>query len=335
MVMSSKLISIVVIICLLTSVQFSRGLASDEVNGLQKDFSLRVHLPREATIRGKRFTLGQVGVIRGEERLVTKANKIALGQISVPGQKIIVDRSVVLSRLACNGIPALKVTLTGAEKITVKRQQQVIKGDEFVELARSFLKENPPEGAVCQLKPVRVPKDLVAPEIWRDVKLSPRLLGSGAKNRAKVQIIVLAGGKQIGTRDVTFLLKYNCRRAVALVDIPRGTSIGPENVRIEKALMDRAEPVNWSAPYGLIARRRIAAGTVIHSQMVGPVEPPVLLKRNQTVVIRVERPGLLVTAVGKAVQDGRAGEYVRVRNVDSKRIILAKVNQDGTVEPVF
>jgi flagella basal body P-ring formation protein FlgA len=37
----------------------------------------------------------------------------------------------------------------------------------------------------------------------------------------------------------------------------------------------------------------------------------------------------------QTVEEGSAGEYVRVRNVDSQRIILARVNEDGTVEPVL
>jgi len=65
------------------------------------------------------------------------------------------------------------------------------------------------------------------------------------------------------------------------------------------------------------------------------VNPPVIVKRNRTVVIRIERPGLLITAIGKAMQDGRAGDYIKVQNVDSQRIIFARVNADGTVEPVF
>jgi flagella basal body P-ring formation protein FlgA len=122
---------------------------------------------------------------------------------------------------------------------------------------------------------------------------------------------------------------------VALADIPAGAAISPENVKIEEVLSDYAEPPDWSPPYGLIAKRRIPANAVISSNTVGPVKSEVLLKRNQMVVIRVDRPGLLVTALGKAIQDGRAGEYIKVRNVDSRRIILARVTEDGTVEPVF
>ena len=281
------------------------------------------------------ISLGQVSIIRGGESLVSKASGIALGRFSEPGQRIIVDRSLVLSRLACNQIPASRVTLTGAEKITVKRQQQIIKGKEFVELASSFLGKNPPNDSVCQWKPIRAPKDLVILGAGKEIKFSSHLARSSARNQAKVQVAVFAGGKEIGSREVSFRLKYNCRTAVTLVDIPAGTVISTENIKIVKVLSNYPEPANWSPPYGLIANRRLPAKAVIRPNMVGPVKPVVIIKRHQNVIIRLEKPGLLVTAIGKAMQKACAGEYIKVQNMDSQRIILAKVNEDGTVEPVF
>lgn len=333
--MSSKAVNIVVLTCLVTMPQFCRASASSKANGLQKDSGLQVYLLREVAIKDDVIKLGRVSIIRGRESLVAKASEIALGRISVPGQEITIDRPMVLSRLACNGVPASKVTLIGAEKITVKRQQQIIKGNKFVELASSFLKKNLPDRSICQLAPLRTPKDLVIPEVSKDIKLSPRLARSSAKNQAKVQISVLADGKEIGVREVNFRLKYNCRRAVTLVDIPAGAIISSENVKIESSISSYPEPAHWRPPYGFISKRKLPANIVIRPHMVGPVKPAVIVRRNRNVVIRVERPGLLITAIGKAMQDGRAGEYIKVRNVDSQRIILVRVNENGTVEPIF
>ena len=79
----------------------------------------------------------------------------------------------------------------------------------------------------------------------------------------------------------------------------------------------------------------IPANKVIQSNMLATIKSPVITKRNQKVLIRIDMPGFLITAFGKAMQEGRAGEYIKVRNVDSQRIISAKVNEDGTVEPVL
>ena len=42
-----------------------------------------------------------------------------------------------------------------------------------------------------------------------------------------------------------------------------------------------------------------------------------------------------MTAMGIALQEARAGDYVKVRNADSSRVVLCKVNTDGTVEPML
>ncbi|RKY25711.1 MAG: flagella basal body P-ring formation protein FlgA [Planctomycetota bacterium] len=328
MIMSNRTIGIIVTVFLLTS-------ATSRADDIEKSFPLRIHLPRDVSIEGDTLQLGQVSIIRGEETLVAKANKISIGRFSVPGQEIVINRSTVLSRLACSGIPVSKVSLTGAEKVTVKQRQQIIKGEEFVELAKSFLDKNPLVDSVCKSTPVTLPKDLILQGSSEDIKLSARLIKSGARNRAKVRIAVLANGIEIGAREVTFRLKYNSRRVTTLVDIPAGAVISPENVRIEKALSDYPEPSDWSPPYGLIAKRRLPANTVILPNMTTSAKAPIIVERNQTVVIRFENPELLVTAIGKTMQKGRAGEYIKVRNVDSHRIIVAKVNENGTVEPVF
>jgi len=323
---------------LISCALFCQGPVDGRADDSPEDSVLRIYLPREVTIRDNCLRLGQISIIRsnpGDSGLVAKASEIALGRISMPGQKIVVDRSTVLSRLACNGISASKVTLTGAEKVTVQKQQRIVKASEFVELASSFLKENPAAGSVCQADPIQTPKDLILPALTKDVRLSPHLVEGGATSQAKVQVEVLADGKAIGAGEVTFRLKYNGRTAVTLAEIPAGAVISPENVKIEKTVSDYPEPVNWSPPYGLIAKRRLPANTVIRPDMISLAHSTVIVKRNQTVVIRIEMPGLVVTALGNAIQEARAGECIKVRNTDSQRIILCTVNDDGTVEPVF
>jgi flagella basal body P-ring formation protein FlgA len=332
--MTNKPINIVVITCLLVSVQLCQALANDKASSTEEDCALKIHLPREVAIEGDIPSIGNVSIIRGKESLAAKASEITLGRISVPGQEIVVSRQMVLSRLACNGIPVSEVRLTGAEEVTIRQQQHIVKSDRFVEQASLSLKGKLPANWVCQANPIRTPKELVVPETSKDIELLSRLV-TGVKNQAKVQISVFADGKEVGTREVAFRLKYNCRRAVALVDIPAGALISSGNIKIEKHLSDNPEPSNWRAPYGLVARRGISANTVLRSSMVEHLKPDVIVKRNRNVVIHFEASGLLVTAIGKALQDGRPGEYVKVRNVDSQRVILARANKDGTVEPVF
>lgn len=330
-----KSIRILVTCALMSCVILCQASANNKTKDLQKISGLQVYLPREITIKDSFLSLGQVSIIRGKESLVAKASEITLGRISVPGQKIVINRAMVLSRLACNGIPVSKVTLTGAEKITVTQQEQTIRSSELVKLASSFLGKNPPVVSVCGFNPIRKPKDFIITGTGKDIRFSPRLVQNRARNQARVEIAVLSDGTKIGVREVVFGLKYNAAQAVTKVDILAGAVISSENVKIEKTTSNYPESADWKLPYGLIAKRRIPAKTVLRPNMLGPVKSPIIAKRNQKVVIRIVNPGFLIRTFGKAMQDGRAGEYIKVRNVDSQRIILVRVNEDGSVEPVF
>lgn len=329
----NKTTGIFITCVILTFVLFCRASTGSKNNDLEKDSCLKIYLPRQVNVNESNLKLGRVSIIQGSESLAARASEIPLGRISVPGQKVILDRPTILSRLACNGIPASKVTLTGSEKITVKQQNRTISGSDFISLANSLLEKTPPGKTVCQWSPIREPKDFVVPAGSEDIEFSPRLVQTGVKNQARVEIAVLSGKTKIGLRQVTFALAYERQQAVTKVDIPAGSVISPENIKIEKTQSNDREPADWKPPYGLVTKRPLAVGTVLVSNMLESLEPPVILKRNQNVVIRIERPGFLITAMGTAMQDGRAGDYIKVRNTDSQRIILARIKEDGTVEP--
>jgi flagella basal body P-ring formation protein FlgA len=297
--------------------------------------TLQVHLPREVTVQGNLLTLGQVSVVRGNPALVAAAAETGLGQLSMPGQKAILDRPTILSRLAAQGIPAAQVRLTGAEAVTVHRFQKTISTEEFIEMGRTFLRQRPPGPSIAAMIPTVKPKELVLPGQVADLQVTPRYVRTAARGHVAVQIVVTADGKECGVREIPFRLKYQGHRVVTTQEIPEGAALSAENVKVETVESDQPEPANWKAPYGLVAVRKLAAGTEVRGEMTNTAEGPVVVLRNDTVVIRIQRPELVVTALGIALQEARAGEYVKVRNADSSRVVLCKVNTDGTVEPLL
>jgi len=342
--MNIKAFGILSVLCLTGASQFVGRALAGGIGDSESDL-IRIYLPREVTISSAVASLGQVGIIRGSESLAARVGEIPLGRISAPNQEIMVDRAILLGRLACNGIPISKVTLTGALKTSIRREQQVIKGAKLVETASLFLEKHRPYPSVCRWTPVRTPRDFVVVGASEDIAFSPVVVRKG-RSRVKVALVAHLDGREITAGEVTFRIAYKRRVAVTREAIAAGTVLSADNVKVEEIVSDRPGPADWQAPYGLAARRRLAAQCVIRSSMVGPVKPkksappqdaPIIVKRNQTVLVRISRAGLLATAVGKALQKGRAGDYIKVKVqiTEIARIIYAKVNQDGTVEPVF
>ena len=299
------------------------------------DVRLQVHLPREMTVEGNQLTLGQVSVVRGPASTAAQAREVRLGRFSVPGQSVVLDRSTILSRLASCGIGAEQVRLTGADAVTVRRRQSIVEVEDFVAIGQQFLRQFASSHSVSEVIVVTRPKDLVLPDQPQDVQLKPQLVRETTRGHLTVRVHVLADGKEAGTRDISFRLKYQRHRIVAADAIAEGTVLSPGNTKIETVVSDQPEPPGWRPPYGWAATRSIAAGSEIQESMLSAAQTAVLVRRNETVLIRLERPGILVTAMGTSLQEGRTGELVKVRNSDSSRVIVCKVMPDGSVEPAL
>ncbi len=295
---------------------------------------LQIYLPREISVQESNLKLGYIGIVRGTDSFVKKANQVNLGLFSIPGQDIVISKNTIMSRLASEGITVSDVTFMGAEEVTVKRKQQIITGDDFANLADDFLKKNIVGKSISGWKTTRSAQELIIPDSDEEVKYTFTLERNANSGYVNVKIDVMSGEQKIGSRNISFRLEYENRTPIALIDIPAGAAITSENVKIEKRASLSPEPVDWKAPFGLVAKRLIQANTVIREDMIGTARPEVIVKRNQNVVIRLVRPGFTITAVGRTMQDGKLGESIKVKNVDSQRIIIGKVNEDGSIEPM-
>ncbi len=296
---------------------------------------LRIHLPREIEITNDVPTLSSVAILLGNENTLKQIEPITLGKIAAPGQTIVVDRSVILSRLASAGIDTENILFSGSDQVSVSRRHSIIRAERFVELAKATVMKNTDPNSVYTAEPIRIPEELVLAGKEVDVNLIPYIQKSTSPNLSVVNIIASNEGREIAKRQVSFRLKFYKRSVVAAVDILPGQVITEKNTNLHRTISTNPEAADWTPPYGMVASRMIPADTVVKKSMVIPDTPQTLVKRNQNVIIKIDTLGLLITAIGRTLQDGKAGDYIRVQNVDSQRIIIVKVNEDGTVSPIF
>lgn len=79
---------------------------------------------------------------------------------------------------------------------------------------------------------------------------------------------------------------------------------------------------------GKAAKRTLGAGRPLTDQ---DIEEPRLVRRNELVTMVFKTPGMLLTARGRALSDGSAGQLIQVMNTQSNRIIEGNVRPDGTI----
>ena len=317
------------------SVTYGRVLLGLLAGALTASAQVQIHLPREIQVQDSPLKLGGVAVVRGDPAMAETASQIGLGSLIVPSQKVTIDRATILSRLASNGIPCSQVTFTGADKVVVGRSGKTVKGQDLADVARQFIQKTAASTGLAQIEVASPPKDLIIDGNHPAMQLVPRLGQGSRSGAARVRVAVVCGDTEVAGQDVLLRLRYKGHKVVALSDLAKGTVLSAENCRIEEGLSDQPQPANWKPPYGGVLKRTVVANTEIRSDGLSDPVSDVTIKRNEPVVIRVERPGLSITAMGRMMADGHAGQIVKVRNVDSNRIIVCKVMSDGSVEPVF
>lgn len=299
----------------------------------------RVYMPREISISETVITLGQVAIIRAEnQEMADEAESIQLGQFSSVGQKIIIDRAMVKSRMACENMDISKLEITGAEETEVTQKHVFIESAKLLEVAAKALEiDDAKPASVSSWTPIQVPRDFSINSSSKNIDFQASVVKGNVPSCAKVKIDIFVDDKKVETKTVTFRYQFSCRRAVAISAIAAGASISADNVKIETYDSTQPEPADWESPYGLISQRKIPANAIIYNGMVANKTSDVLIKRNDNVVVKIETPGMTISAVGKALEDGREGQCVKVRmniSASSQQVIFVRVRSDGTLEPV-
>jgi flagella basal body P-ring formation protein FlgA len=65
------------------------------------------------------------------------------------------------------------------------------------------------------------------------------------------------------------------------------------------------------------------------------VEWPPMVQKGDRVIIKAENKLIKITALGKVLEDGRAGDQVKVMNISSGKEIWATVIGPGKVSVTF
>jgi flagella basal body P-ring formation protein FlgA len=124
--------------------------------------------------------------------------------------------------------------------------------------------------------------------------------------------------------------------AVSMGRIARGEALTVDNVRFDHRTIDTAHNylTSTDALIGKKSKRLIAPGQVLTAADVEDIaaDNPVMVKPRELIKIVARVGSMKLTALGEALQEGRAGQFIRVQNLSSKNIVLGRVTDYSVVE---
>ena len=118
-------------------------------------------------------------------------------------------------------------------------------------------------------------------------------------------------------------------------NLPNKTIISEKDLALElKSLSRLPQDVisDKNSVLGKELRMSLKAGTVLRCSHI---QRPVIIKRNQMVYIVARGRNFVVKAKGIALQEGREGGRIKVRNISSKKMLWGKVISPEEVEVIF
>jgi flagella basal body P-ring formation protein FlgA len=305
---------------------------------------VKIYLPRQKTVAGPTITLDDIAMVTGDDQCVQRARTLKLGRAPLPGETIVLKRQTIRARLASEDLLEDEVNMVGAAEVAVKRNISLIQPVELINLAETYLQGHLPAKSIAW-KLARKPEALTLPKNAK-AELKCRVDEKAPSGHVRVVIDAVvpepvqaaktgasAGEKTIATRHVLFLLRYRTQQVVATCEIRPGETITPDNAKIEMIEVAR-KPGRWISPFGATARKTIQSGVVIGDKLVRRSKPQARVRRNQTVRIKLTGPGWCITALGSAMQNGVTDDIIAVRNIDSRKVIQARVDETGDVIPL-
>ncbi|AMV25017.1 flagellar basal body P-ring biosynthesis protein FlgA [Gemmata sp. SH-PL17] len=253
-------------------------------------------------------TVGDVAVVSGGDADArVRVARLDLADLKPREQNVVIGRRSVEYRIQLAGTDAVRVV--GAERSTVTVVRRTVTVDEVVAVARAELFRHSADtpGLAIELAQPLVVK---LPEIPRDERISitakPRAR-AGATGRVQMDMTIASStGETLLAFAIQLDARSNAHPGAGAVTRAGGTG------------------ASVSSMPGAAVLPASAVGTAPTNE--------VLVRSRQRVEVQVQNGDLKVVMVGEAQQDGRLGQTVFVQNLDSKKLVPAKVVGPGKLE---
>ena len=145
-------------------------------------------------------------------------------------------------------------------------------------------------------------------------------------------IEILHAGKSVRNFWINAEISVRTEVLTAAQRIPSGKVITPDDVTLQNVEITDLRGSYFRQPeniLGKVSRRVISPGDPL---MCESFAEPILVKSGETVRLRLQREGIVLTSLAKAEQDGRLGQMIRVRNIDFSTILRAQVTGKAEVK---
>ena len=306
-------------------------LALASVAGALATPDVRVTVKPSSDIAGEIVPLGVLASVESsDEGLARKVGEVTVCQSPMPGMSRRVLRQQIQTAIRRAGVDDSSFTLVCPGEIRVKRLATTVTGEELFEVVRRLVAEEEGWPGEAIAEPVRVPDALSLPlgKLELRAKSGPVKLHKG---RNSVSVEVLVDDQVCRTIPVQVNIRVLARVVVAERAIRRNEPLDTSSVSVETrdiTTLPNDILIGDPAPEW-IASTTIPAGSVLKRSWV--TTPPAI-RSGDPVLVQVDAGAVIITDKGRAMQDGRIGDRIKVKLGKDSRQVRGLVDSEGLIK---
>jgi flagellar basal body P-ring formation protein FlgA len=299
-----------------------------------------VSLRPSSTVPDAVVTIGSVATVRGGDAwLRQQVERLDVADVSEIGRSATITREQVFFRIRLAGIEQAQFRVEGATVATATQSANSWSEKEIVATAKKAVLER--LGADLADVEIELAQQIQLPELTTPAPAGCHLSAEVVTKRApigrvRVDVALVVNSMRVCAVPVVFEVACFRQVAVTMHKLDRGEALEATTIRSERKLLRGSDRcvVFSEKLFGLHALRTVPAGQFLTSADIEgeDAEDPILVKNRDTVKLIAIVGSLRITSMGEAMQDGRDGQLIQVRNLESSRVIKGRVSGPGMVE---
>ncbi len=299
---------------------------------------IEISLLDRVTLNEKTVTFSDVATITGEDvNLVNRINNIEIGRTPLPNNVRKIGLDFMKMRLKFSNVRISSVVFKNAKSVEVSVDSTKITGIEIAQKAKEYLTNVLSlDDRETTIELLRFPNDQWIPRKRSEVDFDISLVDS-SKDRGNIDLIVSATSNSIPLFKVPVNFKIRVFEYVAISKrrIGRHHNLSKENI-----FMDRRETTkfrgivfsNMDTLVGKMTTKVVQPNTILTE---GIVEIPPTVTKGSLIKLFIEASGFKIITKGLAQQTGYTGEVIKVKNLDSKKMLYGKIINSDKIQIVF
>ncbi|BCD63834.1 flagella basal body P-ring formation protein FlgA [Nitratiruptor sp. YY08-14] len=278
-------------------------------------------LKKQVLVNTPKIELSQIAIIDiNNQKLKNYLSHLLIDQKYYKNDSKI-TKEEVRQLLQENFIDTSHISIKG-QQTTVRFQKNTLSKEMIEDMIRKYFKKKYPNKKIrkisLRMKPVAI--------VGRyTTTIEPETV---SRNYAYVRVhIQPADGKEI-TYRAYLMIKTLANVVVAAHDIPKGSVIQNEDVEVQKAVVHGRNYPDLQEIIGSVAKVNIYKNRKITRYMI---EPNYAVKKHQNVRIIYKKGPIMIELLGLALQNGKRGDIIKVKNISTNKVLACKVISDGVV----